>query len=155
MVANYDMSHPIAQTIVSLLQRGGVKLFTVWGNTTVDLAAVQPEIATWPRPSLVLLRGTNVGAMDFANFLTCWNRFRIEGTKLVPIPREEWRVVPIEDQFDALLYLGPPSAITTAQLGPFTCADAAYMKMRLARLTAYGPKGAGDRLREHCAAILK
>lgn len=89
--------------------------------------------------------------LDFGTFFTGWSRFAIEDTKVVPIPREQWRVMPIEDQFDALLYLGPPSSITIAQLPGSLCRDAAYMKMRLARLDAYGPKGAADRLRKHCA----
>jgi hypothetical protein len=57
----------------------------------------------------------------------------------------------MEEQFDALLYLGPPSSITIARLPARLCADAAYMKMRLRRLEAYGPKDSAERLRNYCA----
>ena len=65
MLSNYDMSHPVAQTIVSLLESSGVNVFTVWGNTRADLETLQASIASWPRPSLTLVRGNVLGATDF------------------------------------------------------------------------------------------
>ena len=156
MLSNYDMSHPVAQTIVSLLESGGVKVFTVWGNTRADLESLQPNIASWPRPSLTLVRGNVLGAADFQFFFSdISNRLEVKDGKLVPVPRDQWRPLLMEDQFDALLYLGPPSSITTSQFPLSLCADAPYMRMRLGRLDAYGPKGEGDRLRQRCADTLK
>ena len=152
MLSNYDMSHPAAQTIVSLLERSGVSLFTVWGNTRADLETLQPSIASWSRPSLTLVRGNVLGATDFQFFFSdVSNRLAVTDGKLVPIPRDQWQTFRMEDQFDALLYLGPPSSITISQLPTSLCADAPYMKMRLGRLDAYGPKGEADRLRQRCA----
>jgi hypothetical protein len=34
----------------------------------------------------------------------------------MPISREQWRLLPMEDQFDAVLYVGPPAAVTRSQL---------------------------------------
>lgn len=151
MVANYDMSHDIAQTVVSLLERDGVKVFSVWGNTSIDLEALQQDASSWPQPSLIFLRGTSLGAADFATFFPGSNRFAVEGMKLVPIPHDRWKVMRMEEQFDALLYLGQPAGITIAQLSPSLCGDAAYLKMRFARLEAYGPKVETDKLRQYCA----
>jgi hypothetical protein len=156
MLSNYDMSHPIAQTIVSLLERGGVRVFNVWGNTRAELETLQSDVASWPRPSLALVRGTGLGAADFQFFFSdISSRLTVTDGKLVPLPRDQWKDLRMEDQFDALLYLGPPSSITTAQLPAALCADAAYMKMRLARLEAYGPKGEVDRLTKYCADALQ
>ena len=156
MLSNYDMSHPVAQTIVSLLENSGVNVFTVWGNTRVDLETIQPSIATWLRPRLTLVRGTVLGAADFQFFFSdISTRLAVTDGKLAAIPRDQWREMRMEDQFDALLYLGPPSSITTSQFPVTLCADAAYMNMRLERLAAYGPKVEADRLRQRCAEPLK
>ena len=156
MLSNYEMSHPVAQTIVSLLENSGVNVFTVWGNTRADLETLQANITSWPRPSLTPLRGNVLGAADFQFFFSdISNRLAVKDGKLVPIPRDQWRPLRMEDQFDALLYLGPPSSITTSQFPPSLCADASYMKMRLERLDAYGPKGEAERLRQRCADTMK
>jgi len=156
LLSNYDMSHPAAQTIVSLLEGSGVRVFTVWGNTRADLETLQPGIASWSRPSLTLVRGTVLGAADFQFFFSdISNRLSVTDGRLVPLPRDQWRTFRMEDQFDALLYLGPPSSITVSQFPASLCADAPYMKMRLGRLDAYGPKGETDRLRQRCTDVLK
>ncbi len=156
MLSNYDMSHPAAQTIVSLLESSGVDVFTVWGNTRADLETLQASIASWPRPSLTIVRGNVLGAADFQFFFSdISNRLAVKERKLVPIPRDQWRALRMEDQFDALLYLGPPTSITIAQFPWSLCADAAYMKMRLERLDAYGPKGEAEQLRQRCADTVK
>ena len=44
-----------------------------------------------------------------------------------------------DEQFDALLYLGPSSAMTQARLSPTLCADREYVAMRLSRLALIPP----------------
>jgi len=44
------------------------------------------------------------------------------------------RAARMDEEFDAVLYLGPVSAITLAPLSPTRCADVAFMEMRLARM---------------------
>jgi hypothetical protein len=103
------------------------------------------------RPSLASLRGTVLGAADFQFFVSAIsNRFAVKDGKLAPLARDQWRSLRMEEQFDALLYLGPPSSITIARLPAQLCADAAYMKMRLRRLEAYGPKDSAEGLRQYC-----
>lgn len=152
LASNYDMSHPLAHTIVSLLEGAGIKVFTVWGNARADLETLQPTIAGWPRPSVAYVRGTLLGAKDFEFFYgSAISRFAVIDGKPVPVPSDQWRSLAMEEQFDALLYLGPPSTMTTATIPLSLCADAAYLMMRLRRLDAEGPKPEAERLRKYCA----
>ncbi len=154
LATNYDMSSPLAHTIVSLLESAGIRVFAIWGNTRADLDAIQPGVASWPRPALALTRGTAFGAADFDFFYASpMNRVTVTEGKMTPVPREQWRVLRMEDQFDAVLYLGPPSTITVSQLAPSLCIDAHYMKMRLGRIELEGPRFLADELRQHCARV--
>ena len=49
----------------------------------------------------------------------------------------------MDEQFDAILYLGPPSPMTRSRLSRATCADTAYIATRIARMTLVGvpPEG--------------
>lgn len=107
------------ETLTRRIERtGSTKVLTVWTNTTVELEKLQNDIRSWPVPSLTLLRGTRLGALDFKYYA---------GMETDPPTR-------MEDQFDAILYLGPVAAITTSELSPALCADATYTRMRLGRL---------------------
>jgi hypothetical protein len=64
------------------------------------------------------------------------------------------------DQFDAVLYLGPPGGITFSRISPDLCADSAYMEMRLRRMALVPPPPGApippiERLKVHCAQILR
>jgi len=125
--------------IVSRLERAGTKVFSIWTNTYADLDALQADVRSWPKPSLAILRGNRLGAEAFARY--------------APGERVDWRSRPAEEQFDALLYVGPPSTITQSRMSRALCADAAYMKMRLQRISLMdalmGPQQA-DQLRRYC-----
>ena len=79
-----------------------------------------------------------LGATDYTFFSSsnCSgnNRYVIRNRDYVEIPRSQWRVLPMEEQFDAVLYLGPPSVITFEELSPTLCEDPDYLKMRLDRM---------------------
>jgi hypothetical protein len=142
IVANYDMSTWQAQTVVSLLERDrAARIFTVW--TLVDPGVELPEgVVSWRVPSLALLRGTPLGARDFGLYsrgLGDGSRFGVKGDQLVAIPRAEWKMMRMEDQFDALLYLGPPASMATASVPAALCADSDFVRRRLERLTRFGP----------------
>ena len=71
-----------------------------------------------------------------------------------PAPKQ--RPVRLEEQFDAVLYLGHPGSLTTAQLSKAACADNDYIRMRSERLALLGapanaPFDPADRIREICA----
>lgn len=123
------------------------KILTIWTDTDIDLAALDAGVAAWPVPSLSTLRGTVLGAAPFTSYL---------GGGINPNAAAQLRGRRMEDEFDALLYLGPRSAMTTSPLSRARCADAAYMEMRIARMSLMpGPPGAsdpGDQLKKYCAA---
>jgi hypothetical protein len=103
------------------------------------LLALQPDIASWRAPSLSVIGGTKLGETNFAMYL---------GTGVDTLP-EQWRV-PMEDQFDAVLYLGPPSAITFVQPSPWPCSNTAFVE-RLRRM-ALSPlsQSQAERLKRSC-----
>jgi hypothetical protein len=164
MLANYESAGegPLA-TVVSALELSGsrTKVFSIWTATNTNLSDLQPDISTWRIPSLAVLRGTVLGAADFSRYVPTENnpmvatRFAIRDGKLVPISRDEWRSLRMEDQFDAVLYLGPRSAMTVApprHLSPELCADPEFLPKRLARLALTGlPPIEGERLKQLCA----
>jgi hypothetical protein len=127
----------VTHSIVSLLENSGTKVFTVFTNSMADMARVQPVIGTWAVPSLSTVRGTILGQVPFEKFL---------GPKAGDIPKE-WRV-PMEDQFDSVLYLGPPEKITFAPAEAWPCAAPSFAE-RLRR-TALIRAPIADRLKKSC-----
>jgi hypothetical protein len=148
-----DLSGPFAAI---LEKTAGVTLFTISSLAAYkDLRTMQTDVDSWRAPSLVLLRGTVLGAADFMEYwapagggAVRWVR---RDGKTTQIPKEQWRTLRMEDQFDALLYLGPPASMTRSQLSPALCDDAAYMQMRLARMALV--KQPADALKQYCASV--
>ena len=154
LVANYESEGPAA-TIVSRLEgRTGTKVFAIW--TSTDLAKLQPDVARWPVPSIAIVRGTVLGAADFTFYYPseAMGRIPIRDGKpdfSHPIPRDQWRRLRAEDQFDAVLYPGPePSAEVTPSVE--RCADKADINEHLRRMAVAGPPALADELKEFCAA---
>lgn len=142
IVINYDMSTWQAQTVVSLLERErGVRIFNIW--TLLDRNVSLPEgIESWPVPSLAVLRGTILGARDFGLYsrgLGDGSRVGIKDGRLVPLPRDEWKAMRMEDEFDALLYLGPPASMTGVTIPAALCEDSEFVRRRLQRLMLAAP----------------
>jgi hypothetical protein len=152
LATNYDMSAWQAQTVVSLLERDhAARLFNIWTlNRSVEL----PEpTASWRVPSLAHLQGTALGARDFAVYDRSpggGSRFAPKAGRLAPIPREDWKVMRMEEQFDALLYLGPAAAMTTTPVPATLCSDADFVAHRIDRLTRFGPPVEVQNFRKAC-----
>jgi hypothetical protein len=149
--ANYE---PLdgAERVVSILDRAGAaKIFTIRTPTEAEPQSLQADMASWPVPSLVVLRGTRLGMLDSAMF---WSSdmpgFAMREGKPSPLPREQWRVLPMQEMFDALFYLGPTSKITTAKLPAALCADAAYRQMRRDRMLLLNHKAQADQFDRDC-----
>jgi hypothetical protein len=71
-------------------------------------------------------------------------------------PAPGWNHLRLEDEFDAMLYLGPAGAMTMSHLPASLCADKEYMAMRLARMAFNVPQarqGSINALLQRCAAI--
>src|SRR5204862_588404 len=104
-----------ARGIVARLEKDNLaSVFTVLPETRRNLAAMQPDVAAWPAPSLAILRGTSLGS-------AIWE------------PGPQRRPVRMEDQFAAILYLGPPSSMTASKLSPAPSSERAQTEMRLLR----------------------
>jgi hypothetical protein len=128
-----------AQTIVSVIEGAGpTRFFTIWGSPREGLATLQADVASWRIPSLALIRGTNLGAADFTAVFWSPPRAEFRDGKVVPVTKEQWRSLPAEDQLDALLYLGPPGAMTDVPLSKAVCTEPGYLETRLKRLAVSG-----------------
>lgn len=151
MASNYDMSTWQPQTIVSLLQHDdpGARILNIW--TLFDRNEQQPdEVKAWHVPSLAMVAGTTLGRTDFGSYFSgLGSRFSVQDGRFVPLPREEWRSMPLEEEFDAVLYLGPISPMTST---PPTarCEDAKFVAERLRRLTIAGPPVEVQRFKTAC-----
>jgi hypothetical protein len=149
--ANYESEGP-AETIVSRLEnKYGAKVFTIF---TTDVSLLQPDAASWPSPSLALIRGTVLGAADFSAYAPSqMGRFAIRDGKpdfAAPIPKEQWKTLRAEDQFDAVLFTGTgPSPILDIELT--RCAEKADFQEHLRRMDVSGiPRFEADRLKKLC-----
>jgi len=105
---------------------GDASVFVVVPETRRDLVAMQVDVASWAVPSLAMVKGTALGA-----------------------------ALKVEDQADALLYLGPPAGMTMTKMAPALCDDPGYMEMRLRRLGLVKPPagakfGPADMLKKVC-----
>ena len=103
ILTNYDMANWQAQTIVSLIEApGGTPVFTM--RAEGSLAEWQSDTAAWKPMSVILVRGTVLGAADFSEFENPSQRYSIRGEDdFVPIPRDQWVKRPLEDIVDAVL----------------------------------------------------
>jgi hypothetical protein len=160
LAANYE-SEGLAETLISRLELAtGKRAFTIWPVT--DVTKFQQDTASWPVPSLALLRGTQLGAADFAEYYGgTLPRFAMRDGRpdfaAGPLPREQWRRLPVEQQFDALLYLGPSSTDSTPSSGlaPDMCTDTEYMPILRARMELVRLQPEIERLEGYCAAAQK
>ena len=151
MASDYDMSTWQAQTIVSLLQHDdpAVRILNIW--TLVDRNEQHPdEVNAWHVPSLAMVAGTTLGRTDFGSYSSgLGGRFSVQNGRFVPLPREQWRGKPLEEEFDAVLYLGPTGSMTTTS-ATARCQDAAFVAERLRRLTLAGPPVEVQRFKTAC-----
>jgi len=158
VASNYDMTSREAQTIVSLIEIATrAKVFTIWAPD--DVARLSADANSWPVPGLALVRGTTMGAADFALYAgrIASSRVSLRDGKVVAVPRDEWRIVKAEDQIDAVLYLGPAASMTSRQsheIPPSLCAEPGFLDIQLKRIALTGvPPFEGERLREYCAGV--
>jgi hypothetical protein len=105
--------------LVGLLENEGAeRIYTIWTHISGELAMLQADAASWRVPSLVPLPGTALGAAPFLSYF--------------PAPPGRGSE-PMQDRFDALLYIGDPKSLTTSHVTPALCADDAYIRMRIRR----------------------
>ena len=135
--------------LVTLLTASNARVFTISTHTSGgDLQTLEPDVSKWPAPSLVLMKGTTLGLAPFTFY-------RPGGT-------DDSRM---EDQYDAVLYVGPVSSVTIrrGEIDPALCADDEYLQMRFGRMTLMEPPGGAvlppgiispdARLRRYCVSV--
>ena len=106
------------------------------------------------------MQGTTLGAVGFESyfrglgdgirFAVRTERGAASAYQLVPLPREEWKTMRMEDQFNALLYLGPPSSMTEAPQAPGLCQDAQFVKTHIERLALFAPPVEIENFKKAC-----
>jgi hypothetical protein len=157
----HDYAHnyePGDYGIVEVLERNAPgSVFSIWTNTSIDLKAVHPRVSSWPNPSLAILKGTSLGGQDFAAYYPFPIYLKDKDGKINP--QRPTRPLRMEDQFDAILYVGPKSSITYSSLSPELCRDEAYLKMRAARRELFAGLAPAstqraDPLKKKCEEIL-
>ncbi|WP_027211402.1 hypothetical protein [Burkholderia sp. WSM2232] len=132
--------NPLPAGIVSLLESQDVEVFSVWVPVFVDPASLQADVSSWPTPSLAHIRGTPLGEASFRSYYP-HAMFTRRDDVIVEINVDPVRSPVMQEQFDAILYLGPPSALTWSQVSPALSSDPAYVKMRSQRLAWAGMGG--------------
>jgi hypothetical protein len=157
IVSNFDMSDWRMQTIVSLIERASpARVFTIW-RLDEELEKLVPGLASWAVPSLALTRGTTLGETDVARLSPrlALARMTVKGDALVPLPREQWLSLPVEEQLDAVLYLGPAARMTEVTTPAQACAQPGFLEERLRRIALTGiPAFEADRVKQVCAGAL-
>jgi hypothetical protein len=103
-------------------------------------------------PSLAALMNTDLGLADFGRYFPYEGERRaVRDGKPVVIPREQWKPMQMQDQFDAVIYLGPQASFKEWDLPQEKCLDRAYIDMRLQRMSLFGSaKADADRLKRRC-----
>jgi hypothetical protein len=132
----YGTARPTS--IVDRLEVAGTRVYLILPATMSDPVRVDGSAARWPQPALVPVRHTALGVVD--------RGFWGGG------PADPPQVRPSEQDFDALLYLGPPASITLSPLSDSLCDDPAYLATRLARMRLRDAEQEALEVQRQCAA---
>lgn len=109
----------------ALAQRYPGKAFLVW-TVMGDRSGISSRVASWRPGTLARLAGTSLGAESSALLMSGTLRvLRMVDGKQVPVKLEPKDCPPLEEQVDAVLYLGPSDK--TVDAAPETYRDEAYV----------------------------
>jgi hypothetical protein len=138
---------------------GSVFAVHVFGREDADPRGLAPTMTSWPQMTFALVGATTLGAVDWAAVNALDGRVEREAGVRRPLSKAEWRRRTLAEQYDAVIYLAPPSVITIARLTAERCGDAQYLRMRTQRMAlslGISPEGTpGDpigQLRQYCEA---
>ncbi|MEQ1761434.1 MAG: hypothetical protein ABL986_24260, partial [Vicinamibacterales bacterium] len=146
---NYEMDAPAAKTLVSLVEASGTRVFVVRTAGDSQTPASGFGIDSLPTPSLAAVKGTALGASNEP--ASSMPRIRIRDGRPVPVPLDEYVAVPLQEQLDAVLYLGPASEARVRPVPRTICADSTYVQVRLQRMRTVGlPTPVIEQLRRLC-----
>lgn len=154
-MAEERFARPVNSLVVKL-ESAGARIFSVHTNTRTDLTTVQPGIAEWNAPALALIKGTLLERHSPWESYIMVDREKGLEEKVRADPE---RSPTMAEQYNAILYLGPPSSITMSKPSASLCADPDYMRMRkqraeLVALPAMVAK-AGAELEVYCTGLVQ
>ncbi len=151
MLSNFFMDDPRAQTIVSLLERAGPRVFTVW-SLADELIGAFPDARSWPRPSFAAVRGTSLGGLDIARLYPNRPRMQIVDGAMKPLATRDWAALPVEQQLDAVIYFGTTAEDQRLQPSSTPCSRPGFLEERLRRITLTGiPRFEAEAVQRLCA----
>jgi hypothetical protein len=150
VASNFEMGDWRFQTIVSLIERAGpTRVFTIW-RLEEELTEVFPAAAAWPAPAFASVAGTTLGAVDFGRLPPERPRIRIVDGKPVPVAKADYATLAIQEQLDAVLYLGPDSR-RPIEPSAEPCRRPGFLEERLRRIALTGiPRFEADSVRKLC-----
>jgi hypothetical protein len=153
MMSNFLMDDWRMQTIVSLVERAGpTRVFTIW-TLADDLTRAFPEAAGWPKPSFAAVRGTALGRVDVSRLDPKRPRMQVVGGEIQPLPPDQWASLPVEEQLDAVLYLGTSAEDVRIQRSNDVCSRPGFLTERLRRIKLTGiPHFEAEAVEKLCAA---
>jgi len=129
-----DYSKQSTNSIVNQLEQANAKVFSVTTNTRHDLASIQGSISKWPKPSIAILKGNILGAAPYAEYYPfSVHPINDKGVR-VPVKSIPDKSPRMEEEYNAVLYLGPVESITFRKLPKEICLDEEYLKIRLKSL---------------------
>lgn len=148
--SNFAMSDWRAQTIISLIEHAGpTRVFTIW-RLEEGLTESFPEAAAWPVPAVARVAGTTLGALDSGGLMGPRPRIGFVDGKMQPLPKDRYATLPIEQQLDAVLFLGPESRqqiLPSAEV----CKRPGFLEERLRRINLTGiPKFEAENVQKLC-----
>ena len=120
-LAMYETKYPNSTFVISELG--------TFGTNLTDLS--NHSIAAWPIPALARIKATWLGRLNLSKFLPPPNILDQDCNfhNDFPAPLRK----PVEELFDAVLYLGPPDLRLWEKVPADIVLDAGYMKERLRR----------------------
>jgi hypothetical protein len=149
--SNFEMADWRAETIVSLIERSGpTRVFAIWRleETLVD---VLPDTSAWPVPAFAAVAGTTLGAFDMGRLMATPSRFHLVNRKPEPVPKDQYATLPVAQQLDAVLYLGPDSREPIAPSAE-ACKRPGFLEERLRRIALTGiPKFEAENIQKLCS----
>lgn len=140
-------SKKLFRSIVTLLENENIKLFSIMTNVNADLTLLQKSVSEWKTPSITLLEGTLLGTASYKFYYPYSRSFINEKGTYENVSANAEKSPKMQEQFDAILYIGQKSHITYSNFSNELCKDSDYLKIRLERLAYVGWE---DQLNEQC-----
>lgn len=149
--SNFDMGDWRAETMVSLIERAGpTRVFTIWHLDEEVLTGLWPGASAWAVPAMVTVAGTRLGALDAGGLTPRALRVGIADGRMAPLPKERYARLPIDQQLDAVLFLGPESR-AAIEPSAEVCRRPGFLEERLRRIALTGiPKFEAEAIQTLC-----